>query len=479
MVSRRKRHERGSVLIPAGLCALILPITASFVAKADAAAVLTYGALWENLPHFFPANVLVLLGALLVLSALFSSCETAFLAIQKPRLRAMRQEKALTARWVVAMLDEPGRLLTTILVGNLLVNTLIGVMLGSRLSGWFEAAGTGAVVSYSATIAICTTVLLVFGEVLPKVFAIRVQEAYARVAVVPLLAADRLLAPLCATLLRVTDFLFQITHFSAFHAAPYITDEELKTILSDEQTPSAIKEEGRQMIRRILEFHDVSLREILIPRPDVIALSEDATVAEAHAQFREYEFSRIPVYRDDLDHIVGILFAKDLLPSVLQGETSRTVKSLARPAHFVPQTMSVQQFIRNVQRQRSHMAIVVDEYGGTAGIVTLHDAIEQIVGSLGDEGDEEQPSCERVAEGVYRVRGSVPIEELSDLLEIPLEDEEHHTVAGFLMAHMEKVPAAGDTFVHAGVRFTVERVEGKRADTVRVEMAAETEEGPA
>lgn len=456
-----------------GAAIVVLFLGGPVVVVPDAAALSPMSAAETVWHTFLPPHVIAFVILLLALSAFFSSCETAFLAIQKPRLRGLRQEDALTSRLVVQILDEPGRFLTTILVGNMLVNTLIGVVLGSRLNDSFEALGMGAAAASSATIALCTGVLLVFGEILPKVFAIRARETYARVAVLPLNAADRLLAPFRTALLRVTDFLFQITHFSAFRAAPYITDEELKTVLSSDETPSAIKEEGRQMIRRILEFHDVSLREILIPRTDTVALPEDATVAEAHAQFREYEYSRVPIYREDLDHIVGILFAKDLLPSVLKAELDRPVKSLARTAHFVPQTMSVQQFVRAVQRQRSHMAVVVDEFGGTAGIITLHDAVEQVVGSLRDEDDEEPPPYEQTPEGGYRVDGSLPLDDLSELIGVPLEDEEHNTVAGFLMARMEKVPSVGDMFDYTGVRFTVEHVEGKRAESVRVERVVE------
>lgn len=477
MLSLRTRNRRSTIANPRSL-AVTAAIVALWLSAGGldgghaevAAAPLAGVAAPLSWTTYFPPGVLAFLVILVALSALFSSCETAFLAIQKPRLRAMRQERAMTSRWVVRMLDDPGHFLTTILVGNMLVNTLIGVVMGSRLSDWLEARGAGAALAYTATVGVCTVTLLVFGEVLPKVFAMRARESYARAAVLPLIAADRLLAPLRIGLLRITDFLFQITHFSAFHAAPYITDEELKSVLADDQTPHAIKEEGRQMIRRILEFHDVSLREILIPRPDVVALPEEASIAEAHEQFREFEFSRIPIYREDLDHIVGILFAKDLLPSVLRGERDRTVRTLARPAHFVPETMSVQQFIRNVQRQRSHMAVVVDEYGGTAGIITLHDAIEQVVGNLRDEDDEEPPLFELLPGGGYRVKGSLSLDDLSELLDVPLEDEEHNTVAGFLMARMEKMPNVGDTLAHSGVRFTVERMDGKRADDVVVEI---------
>jgi len=428
--------------------------------------------------QFLPAPVIAVVVCLLALSAFFSSCETAFLSIQKPRLRGMREESALAARWVVKMIDNPGRLLTTILVGNMIVNTLIGVILGTRVKDLFEyGVGLPAPAAYALAIAATTSVLLFFGEITPKVFAVRARETYARWAVVPLMAADWSIAPLRNGLLRLTDFLFQVTHFHELRAAPFITDEELKAALANEQTHAVIEEEGREMIRRILEFRDVCLSEILVPRPDIIALPEDATVAQAHALFREYEYSRIPIYDEDLDHITGILSVKDLIPGISKGELDQSVKAFARPPHFVPATVSVQDFIKEVQRLHAHLAIVVDEYGGTRGIVTLHDAIEQVVGDIRDEDDDDQPAYEQLAEGVYRVNGSLPLDELSELIHVSVEDEEHNTVSGFVMRHSEKVLAVGDQIRHEGILFTVEKTDGKRAAAVRIEVPQETAEG--
>ncbi len=419
---------------------------------------------------YLPPSVLTILACLLGLSAFFASCETAFLSIPRSRLRGMREEDA-PARWVARMLDDPGRLLTTILVGNIIVNTLIGVILGTRVKDFLEyGLVMPPMTAYPAAVAVTTALLLFLGEITPKVFAVRTQEKYARLAVVPLMTADYILTPIRDGLLKVTDFLFRITRFHELHAAPFITDDELKSALSEDQTRGVIEEDERLMIRGILDVHDVQLREILVPRPDVVALPDEATVREAHAVFREHEYSRVPVYKDDLDHITGVLFSKDLLPSLSKGLLDQPVKALARPPHFVPEIMTVKAFIKNVQRLRSHLAIAVDEFGGTEGIVTLHDAIERVVGNIQDEGDEEKPPYEQIGEGVYRVEGSFSLDELCDLVRVPIEDEEHNTVAGFLMHHMEKLPAVGDRISHLGVTFTVEKIVRRRASLVRVEI---------
>ncbi len=426
------------------------------------------GTSWSD---YLPGSVLGVLLFLLALSAFFSSCETAFLSIPKTRLRGMRDEEALTARWVARMLDNPGRLLTTILVGNMLVNTLVGVVLGTRVKDYFESGlAIPAYAAYPAAIGVTTAMLLFFGEITPKVFAVRAQESYARIVVVPLMLADGILAPLRSGLLKVTEFLFRVTRFHELHAAPFITDDELKSALSEDQTRGVIEDDERMMIQGILDVQDVQLREILIPRPDVVGLEEDATVREAHELFQEHEYSRMPIYVDDLDHITGILFSKDLLASLAKGLSDQPVKAIARPPHFVPEVMTVKAFIKDVQRLRSHLAVVVDEFGGTEGIVTLHDAIELVVGDIQDEGYDEQPEYEDIGDGIYRVNGGFSLEDLSDLVHVPIEDEEHNTLTGFLMHKMEKMPCVGDQLSHLGVKFTVEQVEKMRASVVRVEL---------
>ena len=430
---------------------------------------ITAGNLSKPWTAYLPVSVIVLVVVLLGFSAFFSACETAFLSISKLRLRSLRDEEDRTSRYIVQLLDTPGRLLTTILVANLLVNTLIGVALGSRVDEMLEySLGFSPTLAYLGAILVSAGVLLAFGEIFPKICAVRARESYARIAVYPLMTADWFLRPLRQSLLFCTDAIFKITRFHELRAAPYITDEELKSVLADEQTKGVIEEDGRQMIRGILESGDVQVSEILTPRPDIVALSEKATVAEAVDLFRQNEYTRIPVYRDDLDHITGIIFAKDLLAGMVKGFQDRIVKTLAHPTHFVPATMTVHGFIKDVQRHRSHMAIVVDEYGGTKGLVTLHDAIEQVVGDIKDEYDEEGHLYECLGEGEYSVDGSMPIDELSALIGRPIVDDEHNTIAGFLMGQTEKVPTVGDTILYSGITFSVELVERKRASRVRI-----------
>ncbi|MFA6240737.1 MAG: hemolysin family protein, partial [Candidatus Hydrogenedentales bacterium] len=391
----RRNWPRSALFVLFGAASLAVAgqLYASGMPALDASAGgVTSAAPVQSWVEIFPPSILLAVVALLCCSAFFSGSETAFFAIHKLRLRSMRDEGSVGGALVAKTMDHPGRLLTTILVGNTIVNVLISIFLGSHvqdlLHHYFPTLPEAG--AYLLAVLLCTSTLVFFGEISPKVFAVRASERIARVTVFPLLAADRVLAPIRDGLLWITEGLFRLTRFRQLHAAPFITDEELRSALTDGEAQGVIEDDERQMIEGILEFSDVQLREILVPRPDVIALSEDASVAEALDAVRTHEYSRMPVYRDSLDCVVGVLLAKDLIPCIARGELQRTIKGLIKPVHFVPAMMTVQQFVADAQRHRAHLAVVVDEYGGTAGIVTLEDAVEQVVGEIMDEDEQEE-----------------------------------------------------------------------------------------
>ncbi len=422
---------------------------------------------------YFSTPILAVIVGLLGCSAFFSGSETAFFSIHKLRLRAVQQEGTTSGTLIARMMEHPGRFLTTILVANTIVNVLISVILGPRVQDVLRSnfPHINEVEAYTLAVVLTTGVLLFIGDIAPKVFAVRSGERLARVTVYPLVAADRILAPLRIVLLAITSAMFKVTRFHTIRVAPFITDEELKSALSEGEAQGVIEDDERQMIQGILEFSDARLREILVPRPDMVALPENSTIAQALATVREHQYSRMPVYRDDLDHITGVLFSKDLLPYITRGELDHTIQGLLKPVHFVPVTMTARQFVADARRRRAHLAVVVDEYGGTAGLVTLEDAIEQVVGDIEDEGDLEQPGYTQLGEGEYRVEGSLPLHDFNGLTGVDLEDEGHETIAGFLMNRIEKIPEPGDTIEHGGLVFTIEKCDGKRVESVRVQPA--------
>jgi len=432
----------------------------------------------ETLSAHFPPERILLSLFLLACSAFFSATEVAFFSLHKLRVRAMRESDHLLSRLAAHLLDHPGNLLTTILMGNSIVNVLLSVVLAPRLEALFSSVFTGAPVAaaYAVAVFLSTAILVLFGEILPKIIVVWQSEAFARTAAVPIFLVDRILAPVRDGIILLTGFLFRVTRFSRVRVAPFMTDEEFKSLLSEGEAVGVIEEDERRMIQGILDFGQVMVRDILIPRPDVIALTDDATVGEALDLFREHEYARMPVYRDNLDHITGVLYAKDLLPGFTSGQTGAPILPLLRKPLFVPETMSIAAFVKTAQRMHMHLAIVVDEYGGTEGLVTLQDALREIVGEIGEEALEQKPHYESVGEGLYRVEGNLPLDELEQLTGIPVRDEEHTTVAGFLMDLSEKVLEAGDQVEHEGVQYTVETMERKRVARVLIKVPARTEE---
>jgi len=429
-----------------------------------------------RLHHIAPLPVLLTLATLITLSAFFSASEVAFLGIHKVTLRGIAERGGLRGKLVVSMLEHPSRLLTSILIGNMCVNVLISIMLPQRMERLIEVTtGLPAQPAYFLTIGLSTLVLVLFGEVTPKVVAVRMSTSFAMAAAVPIRFFDLLFSPIQWGLMRFTDFLFRITRFNDIKAAPFITDEEMLSVLSDSEAHGVIEEDEEQMIQGILETGDAFVREILVPRPDVVALEAGATVKDALEMYREHEFSRMPVFEEDLDHVVGILFAKDLLPKVVNTEWEISIRDMMQPPNFVPETITIRGFVKEAQRKRAHLAVVVDEYGGTAGIVTLEDAIEEIVGDIQDEDEESKPLYEKLGEGRFRVDGGLPLDELSDLLGVDLKDREHETVAGFFIDKTEKIPEEGDQLEHAGVMFAIESVDGKRAASLLIELRSTME----
>ncbi len=470
----RSRRPQAAVLVCLCLAAGLALSGAGRVAAGD-------GASTEAAVPWFTVltpNLLMIAVVLACLSAFFSASEVAYFSLHKVKLRAMGESPAPLARLAARNMEQPGALLATLLMGNTIVNVLLGTVLGEPMAQVFERSFLMPTArAYFLSVVVTTAGLLLTCEVFPKVMVLRYNAVYAQAAALPVFVVDHLMRPLRALTMAFVAFLFRVTRFSELPPAPFMTDDEFRAVLVDSEASGVIEEEERQMIQGIIEFSDTTVREILVPRPDMIALRATATAAEALDAVREHEYSRMPVYRDDLDDIIGVLHAKDLLPLVESGKMDTLIQDVARPAQFVPETMSLADFLKTAQRLHSHLALVVDEYGGTRGMVTLQDALREVVGDIGEEDDGLELLCETLGTGRYRVDGALPLEDLEELIGIVVDDEEHTTVAGFLMSQSEKIPEAGDEIVYAAVRFRIEEVREKRVMRVLIDCPPELVEG--
>ncbi len=406
--------------------------------------------------------------ALILCSCFFSGSETAFFSLNKLELKELEEDGTPAGERVAEMLKTPQKLLITILVGNTLVNTAaatLAALLTHRLAVEQGYAQELAILLEVLAVAV---VLLVFAEVTPKVFAIRNAEPFARFSSLPLRIFGTLTAPLIMPVLFLTRWIKK-----RFRGADHLqlTGEELRTLVEVGEEQGSLEEDEKKMISSIFEFGETTVREVMVPRIDMVCLNHEAGLAEAVELIRSAGHSRIPMYRDRIDNISGILYAKDLIPYLHGGQPGLSLDQLARLPYFVPEGKKIDELLHEFQTGRIHMAIVVDEYGGTAGLVTLEDILEEIVGEIQDEFDSEVPLHREVADGGWVIDSRMLTEDANQLIgeEILPTEEDFETLGGFIYQLAGEVPRASSCYEHLGWRFTVMTMKRHRIGLVKAE----------
>ena len=407
----------------------------------------------------------------IALSAFFSATETAFSACNKVRLKMVegrRKEKAQTA---LSLLEKYDSLLTTILIGNNVVNiagtAIATVLFTTRIMGTADE-GTGATVAS----AVMTVLVLFLGEVGPKTLAKQKPEKFA-IAVSPVMKV-------LVALFKPLDLLFSgyrklLAKMIKPEEEESQIEEELITIIDEAQTEGDIEEAEGELIRSAIEFNDQNAADIMTPRVDVTAIEDTATLEEAAELFRKTWYSRIPVYHEDLDHIVGILNEKDFYKMTHDG--CNRITDIMKEPFFAPASLSMSSLLRQFRSSQSHLVILLDEYGGTEGIVTMEDVLEELVGEIYDEHDEVNEEVVEHEDGTVMVDGSMQLQELLD--KYGLENEyDADTVGGWVGETLEKVPEVGDSFTLEKYRFTVAEMDGFRVTRVEIAPLPEEETTP-
>jgi putative hemolysin len=414
---------------------------------------------------------------LVVLNGIFVAAEIALVSIRRSRVEQLVEEGARGARRVRRLVDDPGRFLAVIqlvitFVG-FLASAVAAVSLVAGLADLFEGWGMGEQTAAAVALIVVTIILslftIVFGELVPKTLALANPERFALTLSRPVDFLGWLLGPIVALLTGITSFISRLFGADVEREA-VITAEELRLIVERGGEQGVLEAEEEQMIQAVIELGQRRLHEVMVPRVEIVGLPADATIEAAIDAIVAEGHSRIPVYEDSLDEIVGILYAKDLLPFLKDGAAERpTVRSLLRPPVFVPESMSIDDLLHELQRRKVHIAIVLDEYGGTAGLVTIEDLLEEIVGEIQDEYDTEEPATVRLSDTEARVDGLVSIEELAELfdIELELEDaEEYDTVGGLIFHRLGAIPRPGDRIRVDPLSLTVEATDGRRVSKV-------------
>jgi CBS domain containing-hemolysin-like protein len=249
---------------------------------------------------------------------------------------------------------------------------------------------------------------------------------------------------------------------------PFVSEADLRSMAEVGHEEGSIELEEKDLIHSIFEFGDTIVREVMVPRPDITAIEGDRTLRDVQALVLEHGYSRIPVYQEDLDDVVGMVFAKDVLKALHQGKQDMPLRDIVRQAHFVPEQKKVADLLREMQRQKFHIALVTDEYGSVSGLVTLEDLLEELVGEITDEYDREEPEVVEVGDGTFRVDGKVAIDEVNELLDVELPDEEWDTVGGLMLGLLGAIPDEGQEVAYQNLVFTAEKVQGRRIAKVLI-----------
>jgi CBS domain containing-hemolysin-like protein len=277
----------------------------------------------------------------------------------------------------------------------------------------------------------------------------------------------RLVGPLAKGLLRLANV---IMPGKGLKQGPYITEQELRASAEVASEEGEIEDEEKELIHSIFEFGDTIVREVMVPRPDIVAMEDDKTLRDVQALVLEHGYSRVPVYQEDLDDVVGMIYAKDVLKALHQGKHDAPLREIVREPHYIPETKKVAELLREMQRDKFHIALVTDEYGSVSGLVTLEDLLEELVGEIADEYDREEPELVPVGDGLYRVSGKASIDDVNELLDVELPDEEWDTVAGLMLELFGRIPKSGDEVTFEGLTFTAEEVQGRRISKVLIAM---------
>lgn len=423
-----------------------------------------------------PFGPLAVVLFLVVVNGFFALAEFALVSVRPTQVRALLNRGAAGAEPLRRLTRDPGRFLSTIQVAitlsGFLASASATAVLADRLAATLArsplpAGWAGGLAVFLVTFGV-SYLSLVFGELVPKQIALHQSERVALRVAAPVEWLARLLHPFVALVSGSSRLVLSLVGIGPATPRPRLSEEELRQLVVEQKT---LEEEEKELIEGVFAFGDVLVREIMVPRADVVALAADTPVEEAVELVRATGFSRFPVYEGDLDQILGLVTAKDLLAALIRGGERRPVRALARETLFVPESKRALDLLAELRDRRVHLAVVVDEYGSTAGIVTSEDLLEEIVGEIRDETDfDEEEAIVPVGEGEARVAGTVRLEDVNEALDLNLPtDGPYETLAGFLLTRFERIPAPGESLLHDGTRLTVEAVEGRRIERVRVE----------
>lgn len=426
---------------------------------------------------------------LISINAFFAASEIAILSVKQSKIKPLLEKSNKSANIVNKYLEEPSKFLATIQVGITMAGFFASALSAKTLAVKFgevlkksnimvlnQFADT---ISFIIITVIVAYITLVLGELVPKRMALQKSDKIALFAARPMAFVSKLAYPIVKLLTSTTNLVVKLLGGSIKYDSQQITEEEIRLMINVGEEKGIIQETETEMINSIFEFDDTIVKEVMTPRTDMIVININAEMEEILNIIVEEHFSRIPVYMDTIDNIIGILYVKDLFGIIRKdGELEISLKDIIRDANYVSEYKKIDELFRDMQKSKNHMAIVIDEYGGTAGLITIEDLLEEIVGNIFDEYDDEVLEFEQIDDKTYIVNGMLSLDEVNHImsLDLPEEDLEFDTISGMVLSLSGKMPEVGDEVEFDGIRFRIEEVEDKRITKIRVIKSDEEEE---
>ena len=404
---------------------------------------------------------LELIGVALLVVAVgfFSAAETTITRTGRARAYRLAEEDRRGAKALERIVENVAPYLNVVLLLTLMATiggtTLATILVARHLHHWAEVVSTVGM----------TLILFIFAEVTPKTFAVQHTDRVALRLAPIIVAITRAIGPVARLLVGVANV---VLPGRGLPEGPFATEGEIRAMAEVASEEEAIEQGEKELIHSIFEFGDTVVREVMVPRPDMVAAPVSAVLQEVLDLIVRHGYSRIPIFRETVDDIVGVAYAKDLLRHLHAGKANAELTNIIREPYFVPESKKVSDLLREMQQRRVHIAIVLDEYGSTAGLVTIEDLLEEIVGEIADEYDREEPEIEPAGENRYRVNGRASIDDVNELLEVELPQDEWDTVAGLMYGLLGSVPTQGETVRYGDLEFMAEKVQGRRIATVLI-----------
>lgn len=409
---------------------------------------------------------ILLLVSLLLLSAFFSASEVALFSSNKIKIKHLAKKGNKAAIKIQKFFEEPDKVLITILIGNNIVNIAAASLATYFISNIIR--GEARIITISTLI--MSFLIILFGEISPKIIALSNAERIALYIITPLNYLYLLFLPLIYSLSFIVKNLLSLAGIEEIKSSHEITEEEAKTMLFSNIEKWQITKERKKIIKSVFNLKDITVEEIMVQRTEIVGIDINLNPKAILEIIKNSGFSRFPVYQDSLDNIKGILYAKDLLGINLTN--SLKIDKLLRKAYYYPYSAKIEDILKDMQKKKFQLALVVDEYGGIEGLVSLEDILEEIVGEIQDEYDiEESPSIIPQTENVWSVDGDANIKDLNQILPIQLpEDDDYNTISGFILKIADKIPKENEVFQYQNITLTIEKMEGKKIMKVSVKM---------